>query len=239
MLNQDLTHSELKELGAFLAKHKGAMSLTAVHGFLYAIVSSPRLILPSEWQSYIFGDADVVFDSQTEAENMIALILRFHNHIIHQLTGEMPCEPLIYEAGELIPYETANDDQLATWCSAYIDGTRFDETWKDSEQAIALLFPMAILANQMSLIGEKDREGNIIQNDETYRATYRQHLPEYIQELYQFWLAKRRYSANANDARGGWVKRQDPKPGRNDLCSCGSGKKYKKCCLNEENITYH
>ena len=23
--------------------------------------------------------------------------------------------------------------------------------------------------------------------------------------------------------------------GRNDLCPCGSGKKYKKCCLNKEN----
>ncbi|WP_198416690.1 DUF1186 domain-containing protein [Marinilabilia rubra] len=26
--------------------------------------------------------------------------------------------------------------------------------------------------------------------------------------------------------------RKDPKIGRNDLCPCGSGKKYKKCCLN-------
>ena len=27
------------------------------------------------------------------------------------------------------------------------------------------------------------------------------------------------------------VKRDGPKIGRNDLCPCGSGKKYKKCCL--------
>ena len=26
------------------------------------------------------------------------------------------------------------------------------------------------------------------------------------------------------------VKRETPKVGRNDLCPCGSGKKYKKCC---------
>lgn len=25
-----------------------------------------------------------------------------------------------------------------------------------------------------------------------------------------------------------------PKPGRNDPCSCGSGKKYKKCCMLKE-----
>lgn len=30
------------------------------------------------------------------------------------------------------------------------------------------------------------------------------------------------------------VRRTDPKVGRNDPCPCGSGKKYKKCCLNAE-----
>lgn len=27
------------------------------------------------------------------------------------------------------------------------------------------------------------------------------------------------------------VKRSDPKVGRNDPCPCGSGKKFKKCCI--------
>lgn len=27
----------------------------------------------------------------------------------------------------------------------------------------------------------------------------------------------------------------NPKHGRNDLCACGSGKKFKKCCLNGQN----
>ncbi|MGE4518585.1 MAG: preprotein translocase subunit SecA [Desulfobacteraceae bacterium] len=33
-----------------------------------------------------------------------------------------------------------------------------------------------------------------------------------------------------SDAGGKTVKREQPKIGRNDLCPCGSGKKYKKCC---------
>ncbi|MBC7693587.1 MAG: YchJ family protein [Methylotenera sp.] len=35
------------------------------------------------------------------------------------------------------------------------------------------------------------------------------------------------------DAQGlqqGPIRRQEPKIGRNDACTCGSGKKYKKCC---------
>ncbi len=27
------------------------------------------------------------------------------------------------------------------------------------------------------------------------------------------------------------IKRDTPKVGRNDICLCGSGKKYKSCCL--------
>lgn len=30
------------------------------------------------------------------------------------------------------------------------------------------------------------------------------------------------------------VRREGPKMGRNDACSCGSGKKFKKCCMNNE-----
>jgi SEC-C motif-containing protein len=30
--------------------------------------------------------------------------------------------------------------------------------------------------------------------------------------------------------KGQTVRRETPKPGRNDPCPCGSGKKYKKCC---------
>jgi preprotein translocase subunit SecA len=29
-------------------------------------------------------------------------------------------------------------------------------------------------------------------------------------------------------------KRKEPKVGRNDLCPCGSGKKYKYCCGKDE-----
>ncbi|MCA9066566.1 MAG: SEC-C domain-containing protein, partial [Planctomycetaceae bacterium] len=30
------------------------------------------------------------------------------------------------------------------------------------------------------------------------------------------------------------IFRDEPKTGRNDPCPCGSGKKYKKCCLKKQ-----
>ncbi len=53
-------------------------------------------------------------------------------------------------------------------------------------------------------------------------------LPSAAIEMYDFWL---------NDHEGysnNFISRvtNDFKAGRNDPCPCGSGKKYKKCCLN-------
>lgn len=33
------------------------------------------------------------------------------------------------------------------------------------------------------------------------------------------------------------MKRSPPRIGRNDACPCGSGKKFKRCCLRDQNDT--
>ncbi|MGB5441507.1 MAG: SEC-C metal-binding domain-containing protein, partial [Gammaproteobacteria bacterium] len=46
-------------------------------------------------------------------------------------------------------------------------------------------------------------------------------------EIHAYWLARR--SEEAPPAKP--QRRLEPRVGRNDPCPCGSGKKYKKCCL--------
>lgn len=46
--------------------------------------------------------------------------------------------------------------------------------------------------------------------------------------LHQHWLAQR---MPADTVRPAPVRREAGLTGRNDLCPCGSGKKFKKCCL--------
>lgn len=42
-------------------------------------------------------------------------------------------------------------------------------------------------------------------------------------------------SDNFEELRTGF-KRKETKMGRNDLCLCGSGKKYKQCCISKKNL---
>jgi preprotein translocase subunit SecA len=46
--------------------------------------------------------------------------------------------------------------------------------------------------------------------------------------------AAARGGGEREDGKGVTVRREGKKVGRNDPCPCGSGKKYKKCCLLKE-----
>jgi hypothetical protein len=58
-------------------------------------------------------------------------------------------------------------------------------------------------------------------------------LPPEVREQADAWLAewKKRH------AQGSVPVTRSPKIGRNDACPCGSGKKYKKCCLDADEAT--
>jgi uncharacterized protein len=49
----------------------------------------------------------------------------------------------------------------------------------------------------------------------------------HVREIHAFWLARR----EQNIPSAAPFQRAEPRVGRNDPCPCGSGKKYKKCCL--------
>ena len=60
-------------------------------------------------------------------------------------------------------------------------------------------------------------------------------IKETPQEHHEFASFKKEedkwYFYDGQIVGAGTIKREGPKVGRNDPCPCGSGKKYKKCCL--------
>lgn len=65
----------------------------------------------------------------------------------------------------------------------------------------------------------------------TASAGYLQYY-EYIKQLDEI-----RYSHLTKKEREAIIVdiRREPKINRNSICNCGSGKKYKKCCINNKN----
>ena len=74
---------------------------------------------------------------------------------------------------------------------------------------------------------KKDEEGTV-----DFVARYRQKgIPQEHREHAEFKKVEGRwYFWDASIIKPETVRREQPKIGRNDPCTCGSGKKYKKCC---------
>lgn len=76
--------------------------------------------------------------------------------------------------------------------------------------------------------GEEDQEGEI-----EFAASFRQKGGKALvhHEIGTFSRHNGRwYYVDGKAARDEPIRNEGPKIGRNDLCPCGSGKKYKKCC---------
>ncbi len=96
----------------------------------------------------------------------------------------------------------------------------------------------------------EDVEGRTFTNHPLFKGSYNNEMDNYTLEQFEIENAKRKADMEKLQEPGaiepvdmyGDLKwdyfepyvREEPKIGRNDSCPCGSGKKYKKCCINKD-----
>lgn len=96
------------------------------------------------------------------------------------------------------------------------------EAWSSNKHVPAMLIgraPLVSIGDYISMGGEDEASGYVVDFGSAWKRT-----PSAID-----WLCGIT-SEFAHEA--GETMYRNQKIGRNDLCPCGSGKKYKKCCLN-------
>ena len=214
---------KLQELDDFLlsdAISDDAMLLSELDGFFAGLVVSPALIMPSEWMPVVWGDTEPVFESEQQAQTVIGLILGHYSDIIQQL-----------DRGEYAPiYDFDPDDDIVweTWIEGFwravllrpqdwLAHTNTDDD--ELQQAVFVVTRLYELAATPSV----DLEPMEVDKDVENLAP--DLIPDAVETLHRARLARAMPpTAPANENR--------PKVGRNDPCPCGSGKKFKKCCLN-------
>jgi uncharacterized protein len=213
-LQRPLDQGELDQLSEFLANAPGAMPLSEAHGFLTSIASAPTTIMPSVWQPLLLGEPD--FSSMEEAKHVFGLVMRLYNQIVTDLGEDNPIAP------------SDPDEDIGSWCSGYLKGARMDDVWTGDEQGLVFLFPLAILAGEVDLVGEEDADGKVIEDPSPQLQRCREALDSTVHEANEYWTAWRR------DRTAAPVASRAPKIGRNEPCPCGSGRKFKKCCALKE-----
>lgn len=213
-----LTTRDLKRLDAFLCNlADDAMLLSTLDGFLSGVVVCPELILPSEWLPEIWGGDGPAFAGEREANEILALIMERYDEIAHDLGREGKLEPIL----ELDADGTA---LWEIWAEGFADAVLLrPDSWKvydeaQDEEVSGAFHTLSGLAAWS--VSDEDPPREIGED-------IRREAHALIRDCLEILNAARMklQPAVASPARTSRV-------GRNDLCPCGSGKKYKKCCLN-------
>jgi len=219
IMNQPLNDQEFEQLDDILMKYghdDSMLCVSELDGFLTAIVSGPDLIQPSLWFPVIWGGEEhsPEWESEQEFQQFMMLVMRHMNSIVDVLMNA----PEHYEAILMVNTHVEPPVYIAEeWAFGYMKGVDLGDWSK---------LP-AELETWLDVIDLHGREENFSVLEKLSLEEHQQTVKEIepaVRELYAYWLSQREHLKPLP------IKVQS-QAGRNDPCPCGSGKKYKKCCL--------
>jgi uncharacterized protein len=199
-------------------RDEGVLNVSELDGLLTAVVSGPVTITPSRWLPAVWGDFEPAWNSLEDYQEFMSLVLRHMNDIAASLVDEPETfEPMYLE-------NVASGDAVVVvdeWCAGYVRGVDLaaDEWCAASPDIVQLLAPIRAFTASTDWLAHE--------LPETEAAKLRDAIVPNVRALHAYWLARRAEGARDLVRQG----RTSLRVGRNEPCPCGSGKKYKKCCL--------
>ncbi len=194
------------------------LDVSELDGYFTALSCSPTVIHPSQWLDAIWGGEQLApkWPNTKAHEEFIELCLAHYQHVEESLEKEK-FEAIYLERDDGEVTHTITDE----WCAGFLRGIDLwpaltDEDAEQLEACIQIIEPFAT---------EEGWEKLDALNLEELKAEQAKIEPAVI-TLSKHFEEQRKLARTP-------IKREEPKVGRNDPCPCGSGKKYKKCCLNK------
>jgi len=221
-LQQALTEEELDRLGEFLEDiGPPALNLEMMDGYFAALISGPDMVLPSEFLSQIWGE-EFSFTSDEEAGEIVNLVLRHWNTISRELRRTLT-EPHVYMP--VLLEDDAGMTNANDWANGFLRGIQArPHEWHelmDSEEHGGPLLIIMLLAH------EHDPDP-ALRSPPMAGANREELVLNLIAGLTQIY---RYFEPQRQSRRAAPLRRTASKVGRNEACPCGSGRKYKYCCI--------
>jgi uncharacterized protein len=181
------------------------------------------------WLPLVWGetaDAEASFDDEGQARAIVGLVTRHWTAVAEELVkADASDEPRV-------PRLTADARGRITanaWATGFTRGMQVSpESWQEvlgDDEAGEVLVPMMMLHHEHDP-NEAMRPPPF---DDAVRAEVIEAMVMGAAQLYRHFAPARRAASRA-DRQALTFRRTGAKPGRNDPCSCGSGKKFKACC---------
>lgn len=194
-----------------------AMNVCMLEGLFTSLAIGPRLVMPSVWMAWVWdveqGERHPEFTSEAAFSAVLMPVMQFYNQTASAwLKAPEAFEPLFWQ-----PVEHWHGED---WCFGFCLGLRLAlDDWAP------LLESQPDLVMPLMLQGDAE----LAEEYEALSDDGRDQLEDAIVPCLVSIAAHWRSQGDFGGAAPEPLRRAGPKLGRNDLCHCGSGRKYKKC----------
>lgn len=242
-LFSDKEKKVLDTLSAKAVNRDDVLNIEAMHGFFFGLATIPDLVMPSQWLPVIFGQEMVIVENEGEADSLFGPLFGIYNKFMRENRGGSLRFP--FDVAKLKKGDVA---RMGDWAYGFNRALLLSEelwpsddpeqlneeelTEKDEELATAFSVVMGVaMPEQIPEIFETTESGSPpAKEDVQLMATLFAVLPDAVATIQDKGrsLSEKR-SVSMNHAASA-VHPADVKISGNDPCSCGSGRKFKRCC---------
>lgn len=204
-----LSDDEYERLAGYL-DDLGGLDIGEAIGLLNAVAVAPTFIHPSTWLPVILPEEELRNLGAPEARAFIGLLMRQYNEVVGAL-----------DAGEIVAPPADDIEECARFASGFAAGAELDAEWLADERW-SLVVPLAYLGERWDLVPRELQAA--FDADPNAKAEICANLIAVVEAAYEEFREARGAVSQTTVVRSG------PKVGRNDVCPCGSGRKFKRCC---------
>jgi uncharacterized protein len=188
-------------------------TVTELHGLFTAIGCSPEPVRPAAWLPAIWGgeEYEPEWPDVQSLQVFLELIMPFYNSVMQELQT-VDNFTIPFTKGH---FEGTDFTYFASWCGGFLQGV-------DVGGFPVMDIPGVIpFLDTLEAVVDNDEASFAMSAAETMRKE--RQLNETVRKIYRLGRGERVTIQP--------IVHTEIKVGRNDPCPCGSGKKYKKCCL--------
>jgi hypothetical protein len=236
----------LADLAAVLVKNQAKLEAHEVHAlYLGALTSTNPRLGPQSLLGHIFGEQPVLGDSIDDANASLRVIFGYWNTLVARREAGLGVSlapfdlPEAPTRDELRDFAKRRHDEIAWFVRGIDAGDDHPvEFGSEGERLLTGIAQGSGFLNAYVELLERDTpvEPKELENGRATLLTLVETMERLISDLMEVSDAVRREAmetftknAGAPTDDGGRVA-SIIKVGRNELCPCGSGKKYKRCC---------
>jgi uncharacterized protein len=238
------TPKEEKNLSYVLSKspnQESVLFMEELHGLLFGLALTPEPVMPSEWLPTVFPE-EPQFDDLDDANTCMGHLFTTYNRLVgdynkdklvfpfnmKEITAPEYCliEGWVY--GFFLALQLRPD--LWRLSDEYMDADPNDlpKEYRDLVAALSVIMSIALPEERDELFQVSSKHP--LKDPTKFQTVLYTLLPQAVEDLKKYSAAKRKEILSTPKAPQRPAAPVQRKPGPNEPCPCGSGRKYKKCC---------